>query len=1176
MKQPFSRLQPQGPDLASDVQSLADESLLELQKAESASLVDELKAQGQALAKEYQQQCQPLADQHQPGASGLKAPLTQNQSDMPEWCPVPEQQSILALASADQAGRDGFEQEEVASPAASCPIIQNKVYIAPVRYALAEQAAQHPNFNPAFQAVSHPQALRMLREGYLYLWQEQEGLRRFAVNQSGLITEQALSGPYAKEKPQGGEPGVMLNGDEPVFLLFTERPLLPAHYENLQQSSTERQQKMRRFQLSPLQGLAPGTKPAVPHCMPAEETLLAELMPEIKERVNAVDYRDNGDKYRADVDGLGERMMENPTPTAVQAYIHSRTWLSNLEQAYHQHGDKEEAGQWSAVQWNTRNAQFWLEKACSDAQKQGLQPWLLALDDRLGDLRDINNEQELVEGEHQQWQEEHSHRTAIAGFIRSLITEDGAELAQRLSYRFREQDIEITPEQGEQLLDAQSRLKPLLAEETRINHERGRQYSHEDADRLLLNVHGEISQVTDPLREFIPENLYGQIRLVAMEYSEEKVSHLSDGMFDTQVAERVRLREMNHWLDVAAPEHYTRVNEKHALLFADRSYLYESHGLEMWYVDYDSDEHNDWLCELSFNTLSAACARPEGIVQVSELIRSPNAESPLSLLASGWQPKLDQLVSDASRIGELNSVFSANNAAAVSTQLRQLLPPSTLATMKELGSNAQGLWSTTVSRLSAAFIELKKDTVSGLNGTAQRTSGGLAPAWASLMLILFQGDAARFEQTLKNNKPYWRVWGERAQNLNQYVHNTVNSMRAGSTQTAQQVSALARYGGVLPLTILGINMLNSINKANNSFEGQSTADDAQQLSAYLYTGAALLSVIQVATIARVGQEVTVYRMPVNFLYAFTGLVGFVSAGAAGIEYIAISREIELAESAVDPYLRLRQQVVAGQTLVYFSQGVLGVWAFLSRASGFASASQIAARFRVGNFWIILLQVALGAGYAYLLLKQGSPLQNFLSDSCWGWRQRWNGNIDAEQKALVELLFTPKVEVKKGWLTLLGDGIAYYTDPTGFKRWVWRALDGEHITTFEQLSLDLPAAEPETTEVKIKILAQGSRDIGSIWMRRMKASWIPHEDGQGLRLSSDCEGLTTPLYIYVQYQNPIKNLFPEQETVGGGKGKCYRFNDKGEASLLTRDEYPAALAGARAVTINETNINLVES
>ncbi|MEB0099670.1 toxin VasX, partial [Pseudomonas sp. DC1.2] len=62
----------------------------------------------------------------------------------------------------------------------------------PVRYALAEEKADDPCCVPGVTPKSRPMAARRLRAGFVYMWQDQGPLKRYAVSPNGLFKEQAL------------------------------------------------------------------------------------------------------------------------------------------------------------------------------------------------------------------------------------------------------------------------------------------------------------------------------------------------------------------------------------------------------------------------------------------------------------------------------------------------------------------------------------------------------------------------------------------------------------------------------------------------------------------------------------------------------------------------------------------------------------------------------------------------------------------------------------------------------------------------------------------------------------------------------------------------------------------------------------------------------------------------
>lgn len=93
------------------------------------------------------------------------------------------------LAAADQAAQCQFGHEDLSSPVAACPARQPEVFVVPARYAMAEQAAEHADFQPSSPPQSHPMGLRRLRAGYLYLWHADGPLARYAVAVDGLLVE---------------------------------------------------------------------------------------------------------------------------------------------------------------------------------------------------------------------------------------------------------------------------------------------------------------------------------------------------------------------------------------------------------------------------------------------------------------------------------------------------------------------------------------------------------------------------------------------------------------------------------------------------------------------------------------------------------------------------------------------------------------------------------------------------------------------------------------------------------------------------------------------------------------------------------------------------------------------------------------------------------------------------
>ena len=329
------------------------------------------------------------------------------------------------LAAADQAAQCQFGHEDLSSPVAACPARQPEVFVVPARYAMAEQAAEHADFQPSSPPQSHPMGLRRLRAGYLYLWHADGPLARYAVAVDGLLVEQPLTQPHAAIV-RGEKAGIALNKSTDAWMLYSEMPLSNDACERLKKSD-ERRIRMRQIGLVDV-----AKRLSARHCPPLEQAsaLVAELMPTVRDKALAHDYQHNGATYREDLKTLGNVVHDNPTQDNIKAFSALSQSLREREEAAGTQPPGEtlvEPGVWSACPWEVDATQAWLDAA--KRQAAALYAVFAALDDDLGVLRDINHEQESVEAGHEQWVGDNNLRLSVGGFVRSLVSEDGAELA---------------------------------------------------------------------------------------------------------------------------------------------------------------------------------------------------------------------------------------------------------------------------------------------------------------------------------------------------------------------------------------------------------------------------------------------------------------------------------------------------------------------------------------------------------------------------------------------------------------------------------------------------------------------------------------------------------------------------------------------------------------------------
>ena len=1064
----------------------------------------------------------------------------------------------VRLIQADRAAKANFEKEDLGSPVGACPARQAEVFIVPVRYALAELAAEHACVQPACSTKSHVMALRRLRPGYLYLWHHQGPLKRYAVAADGKLLEQGLDDPHA-EVPTGALAGLALDKAQDAWLLYTEIPLPPTAHQGLAGDEGERRQRMRRIGLTHV-----ARNLEAEHCPPLDsaEQVLAELMPQVRELALAHDYAVNGDQHREDVETLGRRAMGDPTRENTEAYAHSAIWLGEAERAAARNPQAAEfaPGEWSAVSWDIPATDGWL----TQARNQAGELWgvFAALDDDLGVLRDLNHEQELTEARHETWLGDNAHRTAIAGFIRSLTRQDGAEVAGMLNYRYREHDILMTPEQGDTMLDVQRELRGIHAKQAALQREnhpllRGNQ---EPAllDESAVELDGRREAQLGRVRPFLPAELQAEALAVVTEYRRDKLDNLSGGHGAAQIAERISLWRMDDWLDNQAPAHYAFIERRHEVLYADRERFLPRHAQGTWFADHRIPEHQDWLGELALACLSALCVREQGATQAHDMVRDNAGAGVFSLLITGWSPGLSELLNDGTRLGELENALAVDNVADTRSLLNALLDPAEVAALSRLANNLEGAWAQAVTRLGAGIVKLAEPGLKPLMG---------------LLLILRLNDAARFGKTVVEGSTVWKATGQLADALKAFTNEVAEGIKQGTLKQVQRWEGAKRVGGVLPLAVLALNVANAhaYGRASEALEAEGTQRQAERLSAYLYTGAALTSVMQGFVLQGMGrQEVSFTRsaraMTAPTLTLFGGVVGLLSMGAAYRELQSLSLQIEQAQRGLDPYLDLRRFAVRGQTLFYASQGVLGFSLTTMRMAGMLTTAEAIKYFRLGMAPLNWLLLAAGGLYLYAWWQQEAGLQSFLSQCCWTadrTRRRWDdspqGQAD-EFLALLQLLYSPQVQA--GTVTTPLTDARAASLPSA--RVYGQAIDS--------LAVALPAAEPGSARVGVRIY--GDRDLGREWASTVRAAWIPADDGQGLLLTGRFNRPVSRLEVQVGYHSPLPMLsgsHGESPVIGGLRGLRFAISADGLVTPLYADDPTPRLEACEFVTLSAADL-----
>lgn len=1081
---------------------------------------------------------------------------------------------------------------DINSSVRQCQASPSHIFVVPVRYALSEKpvklsdfqfgvkAVSHPAFQPGVETKSHPMAARLLRSGFVYVWQGKGPLQRYTVAQNHLLRAQALDDDDTVVN-FGTLSGIALDKHQEAWMLYSEIPLNPISCAQL----SEPEIRAKRMRCLDLRQVANALQ--APHCVPFKEakSIMGELIPELYDLALAIDYQRNQSKLQTCADELGNKAIKDPTPDTINAYTNTQRWLSErakvAAQYPHVPADIPAPGEWSAVSWEPTTTQSLMEIA--HTQSRGLYTVLACLDDDLGVLRDINHEQELIESRHEQWQADNNLRLSIGGFVRSLITEDPDEVIGMLIYRYREQDIELTREQAQMLLNARTRLEQLARQRYTANIRRGTTHTNVEADTRLAEIHLREQAAVAPIRGFIPLQLHDEVLQVVRDYQESKVNNLRNKHTSDKVEQYIDLPAMNQWLDETAPRHFDHLKERHEALYTDRGAYLPRHHSGTWFVDYQDSDHRQWLDELALACLSAQCLRTVGAEQYADYVRSAD-DGALRQLFSGWSPSLDTAVVAASRAVELVAALSIENQANAEHALMKILGSqglSILSNLRVLAQDATGLWNTLIKRLGASLLLLGSEPGTPFKGP-----------WLTVMTAARVGSQVGLRVINENGRQVFKLFGKSAEELTQWVNRTGKAIGAGRVADIVNAPVVQKSGGVIALAALLLNSWNANNYLSQAavLEGMDEQRQYDTASATLYAGAALMAVIDVQV--RKGfwskngigvDQVKLGKTSASTLTLFGAVIGFLAFNAALKEYSSLQLQLEKANDRIDPWLKLRQKVVAGQAAVAGAQGLLGLTMTVRSIAPLFGIVFANAGYLMWLGPVNYLLAILGMFYLVVWYMSQTPMQNFLNYCCWS-KERARGlppiSLEAQEEELGRLyniLYSPRVRFEGGVRTrptLDRQGFAY-------------------VAEVNSLTIDLPGAEPSSAYLELAIIGdqvdtlawrakikkntsvekvvppQSLQDIGEHWIRSSHCQWIPYQEGQGLRLSGLFDIVQNFLHskpsrvsLRLRYKNPITAFLGAQSFIGGKEGLAFTFTP-GEGLIALRDDPTSVLDKAQS-------------
>lgn len=1062
--------------------------------------------------------------------------------------------NLSACVNFDQADRTARQlpKTDINASLSPCPASQRDLYVVPVRYALSEMQADHASFLPGVSPESRPMAARRLRQGFLYLWHKEGPVQRYGISPQGLLAPQDL-GEDDTVVMGGTLTGLALDKHYDAWMMFTEYPLSLEQCQALSDSPGKRSEHMRHIAL---QTVADELK--APHCPPvkAASQVMAELIPEVYAQALKNEKREG---RIPNTDWLGKRAQSNPNDASTSTYLQAMHRHYQRENAIARYPDAsdEPVGQWSIDAWDAHGTQEWLDSVKD--QENGLFSVFACLDDDTGVLRDINSEQALIEAEHEQWTADNNLRLTVGGFIHSLVTEDSAELAGNLNYRYKDRDIELTPEQAQIMLDTQRELNELAAQPP-VEPLHG--VSPSNVQRFAREARNQrVEAIIEPVRAFIPDDLYNDAQDVIYQYRGAKRANLANGPFSEKVAELIDLDAMNHWLETMAPTHFERIEGLHKALFADRGvYLYRS-VKALWFVDYVDVSARAWLTNLGMGCLSEQCIRAEGAEQFAQFVRSGKG-GPLAQVFNAWTPSLESVVADTSRLSELMAALSSDNIDAT----RQALSSLSKLIVDDLGSiakDAHAPWAVLVSRISASLLLLKSEQ-------------GFSTSWLTVFITARLGGNARLQSAREGGRLVWKLFGQQVDGLNRWVKDTAHAIGTGHVKGIVDSPFVQKSGGVVPLAALLLNTMNAANylAQADALEGVDSQRWNDTVSASMYAAAALVGVIDQRVRVGMGIQEIVFKLPkvtpiAPTLTLFGGVVGLFSSVAAVNELQSLQSQIERAGTHVDPWMKVRRNAVGFQVIAFGAQAIIGLGLTVEVLIG-RMATKVAIKYFklfMGPLnWIIL---ALGVIYLIAWYFEKTPLQNFLETCCWSKSRANNfGPIASSESqhelgGLYEILYTPKVSMKSRLTTEPSNNGSGWT----------------YSSAVSHLTIDLPSALPDTAHVELLMIGDPIdaeqlfeqtnnrwfpdhnpprpwRDMGPYWLPSATCEWIPVEEGQGLRLTgsinahqAELGSEPSTLSVRVRYRIPLMALIGKDYFVGGENGVAYTLRlDTGIVAL----------------------------
>ncbi|MGP9834272.1 toxin VasX [Marinobacter sp. NSM] len=419
------------------------------------------------------------------------------------------------IAAADRASLAS------ATAQGACPLTRSDIQLVPVRYAYADEAAEHPSLESRFNLEFQPIGIRQVRDGYLYLFHSDapDILHEYEVKDGGAVTKRLWQGNEGAQDQRTGTPdtpAIVVPRRGHVDVFFSSTQLTAKKCSMLMRWDDYRREVMQRVSLSgycPING-----------------------KPQLLSKASLESLLTHPDAQAVPMDGKTHLpswyWAQNTLDTGSEPFAH-RLPAYDLDHAY------------------------------------------IVVDDFMGHIDDLLDAWAIVDTNHNAWLEAEDAKYYPARFISDLIRLDDervAELARAFSAQVEDEDARALFEKVSQgSRDQHVRLKELIDDFPEYQQS-ARKVAGPSTYSYMPSDHERVTRMRDAAKALATE----------LGMSQREVLSIVESMADYQadlvegsalsgqqgIADLVKLEDMNAYLE-QAQQHLMRFAEEKRRIVTD-------------------------------------------------------------------------------------------------------------------------------------------------------------------------------------------------------------------------------------------------------------------------------------------------------------------------------------------------------------------------------------------------------------------------------------------------------------------------------------------------------------------------------------------------------------------------------------------------------------------------------